>query len=234
LFVKQTGTNINIPKAAEISKYSSTNLVWQKLKKPEDALLMSGWQITSTKSNQLGVILGAAKSSVGKVIVKLDNEDITTIEVNDIIEVAPPGTKVILPEPEKVPDVEVLTLEVKVEPKKIDLSDYKKMSYEDLSKVLATKHVQIVDPNTLANKPSKIECKVVGYYPSNPDVKAFVIELPEGVNNPNQTSFLNPLVKLFDDKFKASKQLYGTKFETVLDVLDPPKVLNINAPKEKQ
>lgn len=185
-----------------VKGYTIDKLEWIDVKKKEDIAELNGWLVI-TKQNATGQIVGTSKVNGANVIVSLPTNNIMLCNVDDIAKVAPKGT----PLPKKEEPVET-----KVEAT-LDMEKLKDLSYKQLSTNILGKFAKIKKEDGKGF----LVCRIIGSYPYQDVVKAFVLQLPKGTTNDN-TKYVNSLIEYIPDITVKNNMLQNALFENIVSV----------------
>jgi phosphoenolpyruvate synthase/pyruvate phosphate dikinase len=198
------GGSINIPNMASkpVKGYEESKLEWVDLKNIADLDELNNWLVL-TKDNQVGQIIGMSKVKTSQVIVNMTENGVAKVDVGLVVKVAPQGT----PSPKK--DVEY----VKSEPT-LDMTKLKEMTYKSLCENILGKYAKINNPDV---SKTKVTCRIIGSYPYQTTVSAFVLLLPKDCSVA-ANKYINKSIEFIPDVKYVNKQLHSVMFDDILSV----------------
>lgn len=193
---------VNIPETQSkaVKGYDPSKKEWIVPHDINDLPELLGW-VVITNDGLTGQIIGESKVYQRLIVRKLGDNNVFNVEKATVVKVAPMGTK--LPEPEKA-TVDTAAVET------LDMEALGKLSYADLAKAILGKKANI--KNT--DKSVTSGCEIVGFFPHQDQVKAFVV-VNKDLKNKNDSKYVNPLIKFFNEESKPAKKLMTINFKDI-------------------
>lgn len=191
---------VNIPETPSkaVKGYDPNVKEWIVPKNPKDLAELLGWMII-TNDGLNGQILGESKVHQKLIVRKIGDNTVFNVEKENVLKIAPLGTK--LPEPEKG-TVDSKAVEV------LDMEALGKLSYSDLAAAILGKKAHIRNPDkTITN-----DCEIVGFFPHQDQVKSFVV-VNKSLKAKGELKYINPLIQFVDGENSYKKKLMTINFK---------------------
>lgn len=198
------GSAVNIPDmpTKPVAGYNESKLEWIELKKPTDVSELNGW-LLMTKDDLIGQIIGMSKVVTTQIIVNMLEGGVAKVDIGAVQKVAPKGT----PAPKKKVE------DTKAEPT-LDMAKLKEMTYKQLCENILGKYAKIANPD---GSKGKLTCRVIGSYPQQTTVNAFVLLLPKD-HSAGPNKYINKSIEFIPEAKYTNKLLHGVMFEDILSV----------------